>query len=74
MVRRFCFPAPLAPTSSRAVTDGELRDTKLVRGGLGRSAFEETSDALYMLSSYAYDSADETAALAAAAGRLLYSR
>ena len=56
------------------MNDGYRRDTKLVRGGLGRSAFEETSDALYMLSSYAYDSADETTALAAAAGRLLYSR
>ena len=48
--------------------------TKLVRGGTMRSQFGETSEALFLTSGYAYDSADETAALAAAAGLLLYSR
>ena len=37
------------------MNDGYRRDTKLVRGGLHRSAFQETSEALYMTSGYVYD-------------------
>ena len=32
------------------MTDGYRRDMKLVRGGFYRSAFQETSEALYMTS------------------------
>ena len=57
------------------MTDGYRRDTKLVRGGLNRSAFQETSEALYMTSGYVYDSAEEAAAaFAGDADRFVYSR
>ena len=57
------------------MTDGYRRDTKLVRGGLSRSAFQETSEALYMTSGYVYDSAEEAAAaFAGEADRFVYSR
>ena len=57
------------------MTDGYRRDTKLVRGGLNRSAFQETSEALYMTSGYVYDSAEEAAAaFAGEADRFVYSR
>jgi O-succinylhomoserine sulfhydrylase len=36
--------------------------TKLVRGGLSRSAHQETSEALYLTSGFVYDSAEEAAA------------
>ena len=36
--------------------------TKLVRGGLKRSAHQETSEALYLTSGFVYDSAEEAAA------------
>ena len=36
--------------------------TKLVRGGLNRSAHQETSEALYLTSGFVYDSAEEAAA------------
>ena len=57
------------------MTDGYRRDTKLVRGGLNRSAFQETSEALYMTSGYVYDSAEgAAAAFAGEADRFVYSR
>ena len=57
------------------MTDGYRRDTKLVRGGLHRSACQETSEALYMTSGYVYDSAEEAAAaFAGEADRFVYSR
>ena len=57
------------------MTDDYRRDTKLVRGGLQRSAFQETSEALYMTSGYVYDSAEEAAAaFAGEADRFVYSR
>ena len=57
------------------MTDDYRRDTKLVRGGLSRSAFQETSEALYMTSGYVYDSAEEAAAaFAGEADRFVYSR
>ena len=36
--------------------------TKLVRGGTMRSEFGETSEALFLTSGYAYDSAEQAAA------------
>ena len=57
------------------MADDYRRDTKLVRGGLHRSAFQETSEALYMTSGYVYDSAEEAAAaFAGEADRFVYSR
>ena len=56
------------------MTDGYRRDTKLVRGGLHRSAFQETSEALHMTSGYVYDSAEEAAAFVGEADRFVYSR
>ena len=35
--------------------------TKLVRGGTMRSEFGETSEAIYLTSGYAYDSAEQAA-------------
>ena len=36
--------------------------TKLVRGGTMRSQFGETSEAIFLTSGYAYDSAEQAAA------------
>ncbi|MGB2000836.1 MAG: O-succinylhomoserine sulfhydrylase [Candidatus Puniceispirillaceae bacterium] len=57
------------------MTDEYRRDTKLVRGGLVRTAFQETSEALFLNSGYVYDSAEEAAAaFAGEADRYVYSR
>ena len=49
--------------------------TNLVRGGLSRSEFNETSEALYMTSGYVYGTAEEAeAAFAGDADRYIYSR
>jgi len=49
--------------------------TNLVRGGLARSAFHETSEALYMTSGYIYDTAQEAeAAFSNDIKRYIYSR
>lgn len=49
--------------------------TNLVRGGLTRSEFNETSEALYMSSGYVYESAEEAeAAFAGDKDRYIYSR
>ncbi|MEC8643508.1 MAG: O-succinylhomoserine sulfhydrylase [Pseudomonadota bacterium] len=57
------------------MTDEYRRDTKLVRGGLARTAFQETSEALFLNSGYVYDSAEEAAAaFAGEANRYVYSR
>lgn len=39
--------------------NGRRRQTNLVRGGLDRSQFDEISEAMYLSSSYAYDSAEQ---------------
>ena len=44
------------------MTDEYRRDTKLVRAGLDRSQFQETSEAMFLNSGYVYDSAEEAAA------------
>ncbi len=57
------------------MTDDYRRDTKLVRSGLERSPFQETSEALYLTSGYVYDNAEEAAAaFAGEADRYVYSR
>ena len=51
------------------------QQTALVRGGLTRSAHDETSEALYMTSGYVYDTAEEVAAAFAEENpRYIYSR
>ena len=57
------------------MADGHRHDTKLVRAGLERSGFQETSEALFLNSGYVYDSAEEAAAaFAGEADRYVYSR
>ena len=57
------------------MTDEYRRDTRLVRTGLGRSQFQETSEAMFLNSGYVYDSAEEAAAaFAGKADRFVYSR
>ncbi len=49
--------------------------TQAVRGGLTRSRFDETSEAIYMTSGYIYESAEEAeAAFKGDADRFIYSR
>lgn len=49
--------------------------TQLVRGGLSRSAFDETAEAMYLTSGYVYESAAEAeAAFAGEKDRYIYSR
>ena len=38
------------------------QQTRMVRGGLARSGFEETAEAIYMTSGYVYQSAEEAEA------------
>lgn len=49
--------------------------TQMVRGGLSRSAFDETCEALYLTSGYVYETAEEAeAAFAGDLNRFMYSR
>lgn len=60
---------------SRGLPEGVSAETLSVRGGLDRSGFFETSEALYLTSGYVYDSAE--AAERAFTGedeRFVYSR
>ncbi|KNX37401.1 O-succinylhomoserine sulfhydrylase [Luteipulveratus halotolerans] len=55
--------------------DGLRPDTLAVRGGLARSGFEETSEALYLTSGFVYDSAEDAeAAFTGEVDRFVYSR
>ncbi len=56
------------------MADEYRRDTRLVRTGLGRSQFQETSEALFLNLGYVYDSAEKAAAFAGEADRFVYSR
>ena len=57
------------------MADKEYRTaTKLVRGGLNRSAHQETSEALYLTSGFVYGSAEEAAAFRDEADVFVYSR
>ena len=49
--------------------------TKLVRGGLGRSEYRETAEAIYMTSGFVYDSAEDAEdAFNGSADRYIYTR
>ena len=62
-------------TQTVSCNSGWRKATNLVRGGLVRSAFNETSEALYMSSGYVYESAEEAeAAFAGDKDRYIYSR
>ncbi len=51
------------------------QQTRLVRGGLARSAFDETSEAIFMTSGYVYENAEEAeAAFKGEHARFVYSR
>lgn len=51
------------------------RQTQLVRGGLARSGFDETAEALYLTSGFVYRSAEEAeAAFKGDSDRFIYSR
>lgn len=65
--------------SAKRSTAGGVKDwrqqTRLVRGGLARSGFEETAEAIYMTSGYVYQSAEEAeAAFKGELTRFVYSR
>ena len=64
-----------AMTPSARTVDGHRAQTKLVRGGLSRSAHDETCEALYLTSGYVYRSAEEAEqAFRDANPRYIYSR
>lgn len=57
------------------MADDWHQQTQLIRGGLDRSAFDETAEAMYLTSGYVYASAAEAeAAFAGEADRYIYSR
>ena len=64
------------PTSARPATGRTWRPaTQLVRGGMARSGFDETSEALYLTSGFVYpDAASAEAAFANKLQRFVYSR
>ena len=55
------------------MTDEYRRDTRLVRAGLERSQFQETSEAKFLNSGYVYDSAEERAGMEIADGSIRLS-
>jgi len=66
---------PMKPGIKPATGPRRRLQTEMVRGGLTRSAFDETSEAIYMTSGYVYDSAEEAeAAFKDNSLRFLYSR
>src|SRR5690606_31697811 len=63
------------PKDSSSTTGRRRPQTELVRGGLARSGFDETSEALYLTSGYVYASAEEAeAAFKGDKERFVYSR
>ncbi len=60
---------------SKKTKSGHRPETEMVRGGLERSRFDETSEAIFMTSGYIYESAAEAeAAFKGDADRYVYSR
>ena len=55
------------------MTDEYRRDTRLVRAGLERSRFQETSEAMFLNSGYVYDSAEERVGMGIANGSIRLS-
>ena len=67
-------PTPITPANSRGESDWRLA-TKLVQGGILRTPFGETCEAIYMTSGYVYGSAEEAEdAFANKKQRFIYSR
>jgi O-succinylhomoserine sulfhydrylase len=66
----------MAPEVRRSFDINSAREaTRLVRGGLARSDFDETSEALYLTSGYVYGSAAEAeAAFSGDVDRYIYTR
>src|SRR3546814_20724369 len=63
------------PKDSDSTTRRWRAQTAMVRGGLARSGFDETSEALYLTSGYVYESAEEAeAAFTGEKKRYQYSR
>ena len=63
------------PKDSNSTTRRWRPQTAMVRGGLARSAFDETSEALYLTSGYVYGTAEEAeAAFKGDKDRFVYSR
>lgn len=61
--------------NSSDAPDSWREQTRLIRGGVNRSAFDETAEALYLTSGYVYGSAAEAeAAFAGEHDRYIYSR
>ncbi len=73
-------PKPKSIGAANSLSDAERQErwrlrTRLVRGGQIRSAFSETSEALYMTSGYVYGTAEEAeAAFKGDIQRFVYSR
>lgn len=65
----------MASVADDSAGDSWGRDTIGVRGGLSRSGFEETSEALYLTSGYVYETAEDAeAAFKGDIDRFVYSR
>jgi len=63
------------PKDNSSTTRRWRPQTEMVRGGLARSGFDETSEALYLTSGYVYTSAEEAeAAFKGDKDRYIYSR
>jgi O-succinylhomoserine sulfhydrylase len=63
------------PTEGGAVEHGLRPDTVAVRGGLARSNFDETAEALYLTSGFVYESAEQAeAAFKDEVDHFIYSR
>ena len=63
------------PSHSRRVSSDQAEATKLIRGGVMRTPFDETAEAIFPTSGYVYSSASEAeAAFAGETDRYLYSR
>ena len=63
------------PKDNSTTTRRWRPQTEMVRGGLARSSFDETSEALYLTSGYVYTSAEEAeAAFKGDKDRFVYSR
>jgi O-succinylhomoserine sulfhydrylase len=61
--------------SARGNPENWRQQTQMVRGGLARSAFDETAEAIFMTSGYVYESAEEAeAAFKGEHARFVYSR
>ncbi len=62
-------------SGGRPEAPGWRRQTELVRGGLTRSPFDETSEAIYMTSGYVYETAEQAeAAFKGKADHYVYGR